>query len=1790
MIRKSTIPFLLGLFLVISCVSFKAFSQTDFSNNSSVQLKNRTINLSQDLDSLAAFTQKSSGQNPVLAFIQFSQTAAVQKARQASAIKKESYVGENTFLCSVQGKLAPVDFKNSGVNAWSAVSYQDKLSPALKTTHGGSPIAVLVQLSKSYDQAALATLVQNTKAQMEIGQPWKRQNIIQLSLPDSEVIQWAKSAFVLYIQPKFNPSKLSNSQAVGYTNAEKAHQPTSIGGYNLLGDGMTVGVGDDANPIHIDYIDRVTSFNPSAGNEHGNHTTGTVGGNGIVDQRYRGFAPHVHLIEDYFEQIISNAPNYYNNFDMIATNNSYAMIVGNCNYAGTYDVYSAYLDQQAADLPHVLNCFAAGNDGALNCTPYTSGYATVAGSYQTAKDVLTVGAIGLTRNTEYYKFSRGPVKDGRIKPEITAMGYKLISTWKNNGYASDNGTSMSTPNVTGGATLLYERYKQLHSSQDAPNALIKLLLMNGADDIAQPGPDYHYGFGLMNLGRSLTMLDSSHYFVDSIQTSQQQTFTFSVPSNTSVAKIMLYWDDPAASPMSTANLVNDLDLSVVSPGNTTTLPLILNPSPSQVSANAVQGVDHTNNVEQVTLNSPSSGTYTIKVNGYDVPQGPQKYYVAYSFIPTGIAFQYPYGSETLMAGDSMYVYWQADSSSSTFTLSYSTDSGSTWQVIASNIVSSSRAYFWHIPSTINSATCLLKLTRGSETATNHAFTITGRPVITIAATATQCPGSVNFSWPAISGISSYQIFKKSGIDMQPVATTTGTSYTITGLSPDSTYWIAVSAIVGGKAGIRSVAKSYQPNQGNCSLVATHGDLRMSSIVSPVSGRVLTSSALTSTNSFQVKIQNLDNQNATNFKISWTLNNSAWQDQTFNSQTVGAAGFTTLTLPSLNLADTGKYTLKVAVTNLAITDPTTGNDTLSTTFRQIPNDAVSLTQPYIDGFESFPEITEVGDTVMGVGNSNHWDFAASQANGRIRSFVNSGLTIQGNRSISLDNKINQAANIQGSSQNTFTGTFNLSNYDTSTDEVRTTFYYFMSGVPKFDSGNQVWIRGNESDPWIPLYTYQIDPNNLGILYSSGSVSLSDALETNGQNFSSSTQIRFGQRDTSQIESSYYGNGLTMDYFSLYKVQNDVQLLAVDSVFHFNCALSDQVPLHAVVYNSVQNTVYHVPITYKLDNLTPITDTIDSIPGKDTIRFTFPQKMDLSALGNHNLSVWCALPTDNYRLNDSILNYAVYNQPVIDSFPYLQNFEANDGYFYTNGTNDSWQYGTPNSPAIKKAASGTKAWKTNLTGDYNDNESSYLYSPCYDISSLSNPTLSFSLADDIENNPSATTVYDQAYVEYTTDGLNWQKLGAAGQGYNWYNNANANAWTKEGETWWHVATIPLPHIAGNIAFRFVLKSDAGGDYEGLAIDDIHIYDLQKPIYTGDSLSAPVFHTIAANDTADYMNNSQILATIINSGSNTLNGTTVNRYSHTNFVNADSSQYFLPESFVIKSTNSPSDSVELHLYVLAAAMKAVREADVCPSCSTSNEIYRMGVSQYTDNDTNKVNSNIFDNNSGQWTYIPWQDITYVPYDSGYEAIFKVSKFSEIWFNSGGPDNNAPLNINLFRFNVSHADERSVLLQWSSLTDAQTTKYFVQRADSGFTFQTFREINPVRQNDHVYQLLDTPMLYRSYVLYRIMYENDDGKIYYSPIRQINWANENGDITVYPNPVYNGILNLSWFKGNNAPLQWQFFDYTGKLIRTGTTSGNAFNDIQEIPVGKWGLASGVYLLKVITPKKNWTFKIVYKP
>ena len=230
---------------------------------------------------------------------------------------------------------------------------------------------------------------------------------------------------------------------------------------------------------------------------------------------------------------------------------------------------------------------------------------------------------------------------------------------------------------------------------------------------------------------------------------------------------------------------------------------------------------------------------------------------------------------------------------------------------------------------------------------------------------------------------------------------------------------------------------------------------------------------------------------------------------------------------------------------------------------------------------------------------------------------------------------------------------------------------------------------------------------------------------------------------------------------------------------------------------------------------VTDTLDFLESKI---YTFSTPFNFSNPGTYPIVATTILLGDQNSANDTA-NTEVMNYPIISSFPYQEDFETNDGYWYSSGLNNSWQWGIPNDTVLTTAASGTHIWATNLSGYHNLAEESYVTSPCIDLSSITNPKLKMMIW------------YEETYPTYcqlkiSTDGGNiYAPLGSASDP-NWYNAGYA--WTYSSSGWKQVEH-SLLNYAGNQDVRLQFYFYGTIQNTGFAFDSIVICDAPVPDFS-------------------------------------------------------------------------------------------------------------------------------------------------------------------------------------------------------------------------------------------------------------------------------------------------------------------------------------------------------------------------
>jgi len=233
--------------------------------------------------------------------------------------------------------------------------------------------------------------------------------------------------------------------------------------------------------------------------------------------------------------------------------------------------------------------------------------------------------------------SRGPTRDGRIKPDLVAPATD-IPTVASGGAESAPGLY---PSGTAGLVRAYgtslaaaqaARYMHtlrgfLLSRGEKPSAaLLKSFMVNGAVDLT-PGqygeedmevpeaPNIVEGWGRMTLD-SVT-LDSSWVKVlddeEGMRLDESRVFKLEIPSGREL-RVTLAWSDYPSLPEVRVHLVNDLDLRVIDPQGRSHYP------------NGRKSRDPLNNVERVVLDmTEMPGDYTLEISAWNVPLSPQPF-------------------------------------------------------------------------------------------------------------------------------------------------------------------------------------------------------------------------------------------------------------------------------------------------------------------------------------------------------------------------------------------------------------------------------------------------------------------------------------------------------------------------------------------------------------------------------------------------------------------------------------------------------------------------------------------------------------------------------------------------------------------------------------------------------------------------------------------------------------------------------------------------------------------------------------------------------------------------------------------------------------------------------------------------------------------------------------------------------------------------------------------------------------------------------------------------------------
>lgn len=573
-----------------------------------------------------------------------------------------------------------------------------------------SALPTLAQVNMPALQQMQAQINEAYKPQRAQLQAWAKEKQLPMRWKDSEgreieLVGVDELGMPIYVMT-------DNTVAAASTATNRVY-PGGALGYSLTGQGMTVGEWDGGATrlTHQELAGRSTQVDGATTlSDHATHVAGTMIAAG-VQPNARGMAYQANLATyDWNNDNAEMAAAAQNG--LLVSNHSYGQIAGwhssggiwywygtpsisetlDWNF-GFYNSKAQQWDQIARNNPFYLIVKSAGNNrnqgpnaGTSHQVRGANGQWTTSTStrprsgpydclptYSVAKNILTIGAVNDLPNgwqsaagVGMSSFSSwGPTDDGRIKPDIVGNGVGLYSSYSssNTAYSSISGTSMSGPNVAGSLILIQQRFQQVNN-RFMRSSTLKALAIHTADEAGpNPGPDYMFGWGLLNTARAVQLIDNA----DDISLLEEHTLEPAgnfqlVASHPSAGplRVSIAWTDPAATPPAaslnptTRMLVNDLDLRLIHlPTNTAYSPWILNPTVPTAAAD--RGDNNLDNVEQVFIANAPAGEYRILIThkGTNLVGGSQQFGLVVTGLVKGVEARFEAANRFICVGDSV---------------------------------------------------------------------------------------------------------------------------------------------------------------------------------------------------------------------------------------------------------------------------------------------------------------------------------------------------------------------------------------------------------------------------------------------------------------------------------------------------------------------------------------------------------------------------------------------------------------------------------------------------------------------------------------------------------------------------------------------------------------------------------------------------------------------------------------------------------------------------------------------------------------------------------------------------------------------------------------------------------------------------------------------------------------------------------------------------------------------------------------------------------------------------------
>ncbi len=658
--------------------------------------------------------------------------------------------------------------------------------------------------------------------------------------------------------------------------------------------------------------------------------------------------------------------------------------------------------------------------------------------------------------------------------------------------------------------------------------------------------------------------------------------------------------------------------------------------------------------------------------------------------------------------------------------------------------------------------------------------------------------------------------------------------------------------------------------------------------------------------------------------------------------------------------------------------------------------------------------------------------------------------------------------------------------------------------------------------------------------------------------------------------------------------DAGISAINTPVPFGCSLSSNEQVEVVIKNFGNTSITSIPVEYRTDYAgagfgpwTAAGTYAGTITAGNTATFSFAA--DFSGQGSYVLEVRTTLPTDANNTNDAASKTIENIIASVSTFPYYQDFEMGPGNWQIRGTAPSWQAGIPAGAIINTAAGGDQVCATNLTGNYNDNEFSYLVSPCLDLSGMMSGIISFDVWYETEADK------DGLKLQYSvTGGENWVTETFHTNPYNSSNIAShagldtPEGWSGSSGRWLHAQAYISPLGGTDVLYRFVFASDGANTGEGVAIDNICLIDLDanSTAYFG-GCDTLVLYGVSGYETYYFLDPFGHYAGSIYPNGNDLGDVTLEVNDMMNVPSDDNGNFYLPRYFNLECSgpdcagggNFPQGNVTVGLYFESQEL-----ADYNTVAGLNAQAADLYATHY---DGTAENCSLDDNDTnGTYTLINSANITASTVNSGqgFKLEMDLPNFSEI----GTHATNSvlvPLPVTWLEFTGKVLDEdQSILLNWSTATESESDYFEVQRSSDGQTFSSIGRVQAAgtSYDTRKYAFLDArPLPGKNY--YRLKQVDFSGIFAFSPLIVLSLPKIGFElISVRPVPA-SETLHITFVQRHPAVLELVLYDLYGKAVRQKSLKVIPGEQILSLDVSH--LPKGLYTLRILAQRQVLAYR-----